>query len=69
MRLTGRTVVITGAAGGVARGITLAFAAEGASLVLGDVGAGLEAAVDEAHQAGAKAVGARVDVGRSSDMT
>jgi ketoreductase len=68
MRLQERVVVITGAAGGVARGITLAFAAEGARVVLGDVSDGLRAAVEEAIGAGTKAVGVPADVSSAADM-
>lgn len=38
-RLKGRNAVITGAAGGLGRAISLAFAAEGANLVVNDIGA------------------------------
>ncbi|MBL4806230.1 MAG: SDR family NAD(P)-dependent oxidoreductase, partial [Rhodobacteraceae bacterium] len=40
MRFKGKTVLITGAAGGFGTGLAEAFAAEGANLVLGDLDAG-----------------------------
>ena len=38
-RLKGKVVVITGAGGGIGRGHALAFASEGAKVVVNDVGA------------------------------
>jgi NAD(P)-dependent dehydrogenase (short-subunit alcohol dehydrogenase family) len=37
MRLVGRTAIVTGAASGIGRGIALAFASEGASVVIADM--------------------------------
>jgi meso-butanediol dehydrogenase / (S,S)-butanediol dehydrogenase / diacetyl reductase len=37
MELTGSTVIVTGGSRGIGRGIALAFAAEGANLVIGDL--------------------------------
>lgn len=61
-------VVITGAGGGIGRAIALAFAAEGAALVLGDLADSVERVADEARGAGGRAVAQRGDVGRSADM-
>lgn len=68
MRLADRAVVITGAAGGIGRAIALAFAAEGAALVLGDLADTVDAVAEEARRAGARAVALRADVGRAADM-
>ena len=38
MEIRGRTVIVTGAARGIGRGIAAAFAREGARLVIGDLG-------------------------------
>jgi len=68
MRLAGHAIVLTGAAGGIGAAIALAFAAEGADLVLGDVADGLEAVADRARQRGVRAVALSSDVTRSADM-
>ncbi len=68
MRLRGRVAVITGAAGGIGRAIALGFAAEGADLVLGDVGDGVEEVAGAARQIGVKALALRGDVTRAADM-
>jgi len=67
VRLPGRVVVVTGAAGGIGRAIALAFAAEGAHLVLGDL-ADVEAVAGEVGRAGPPALAVRCDVGRGDDM-
>ena len=56
MPLSGHAVVLTGAAGGIGKAIALAFAAEGADLVLGDLADGLDAVADEARHRGVRAV-------------
>ena len=61
-------VVITGAGGGIGRAIALAFAAEGAGLVLNDLADSLEGVADEARRAGGRAVAQRGDVTRPADM-
>jgi len=68
MRLPGRVVVVTGAGGGIGRSIALAFAAEGADLVLSDLTESLDAVAEEARHAGVKALAVRGDVARSADM-
>lgn len=67
-RLRDRGVVITGAGGGIGRAIALAFAAEGARLVLGDLGDSVEATAEAVRQAGARVAAVRGDVGRTADM-
>ena len=41
--LDGRVVIVTGAGGGIGRAHALAFAAEGARVVVHDIGVGLDA--------------------------
>jgi len=53
--LTGKTVLITGAANGIGRATAIAFAGEGAKLALIDKDAAqLEATADEIRRAGSK---------------
>ena len=68
MPLSGHAVVLTGAAGGIGKAIALAFAAEGADLVLGDLADGLDAVAAEARHRGVRAVALWSDVSRAADM-
>ena len=68
MSFKDHAVVITGAGGGIGRAIALAFAAEGAGLVLNDLADSLEGVADEARRAGGRAVAQRGDVTRPADM-
>ncbi|MEW4467441.1 SDR family oxidoreductase [Parasphingorhabdus sp. JC815] len=68
----GRTVIITGAAGGLGKAYALAFAAEGANVVVNDIGTSLggegrdtsaaDAVVDEIKSAGGNAIANYDDV-------
>jgi NAD(P)-dependent dehydrogenase (short-subunit alcohol dehydrogenase family) len=62
------SVVITGGGGGIGRAIAGAFAAEGAGVVVGDLGESAEAAAASIRGDGGRAIGARADVTRTSDM-
>jgi NAD(P)-dependent dehydrogenase (short-subunit alcohol dehydrogenase family) len=59
----GRVVIITGAGGGLGREYALAFAAEGASIVVNDINAlSAETTVDEIVSAGGKALANTSDI-------
>ncbi len=67
--IAGKTIVITGAAGGFGRLVALATASRGASVVAGDVDdAGLVALTDEITAAGGAAVSAHADVTDRAQM-
>ena len=62
-QLTGKTVIITGAAGGLGRAFALGFAREGANLVIADMNAaGAAETVALVEAEGAKAIAASVNV-------
>ncbi|OAJ55877.1 SDR family oxidoreductase [Paraburkholderia ginsengiterrae] len=62
----GRTVIITGAGGGLGRAYALAFAAEGAAVVVNDIrGDAAQAVCDEIAQAGGRALANSDDITRS----
>jgi NAD(P)-dependent dehydrogenase (short-subunit alcohol dehydrogenase family) len=65
MRLSGRTALITGASRNIGRAIALAFAAEGADLLLNTRvnGEELEAVAAECRKAGVRVISALADVG------
>jgi 3-oxoacyl-[acyl-carrier protein] reductase len=69
MRLKGATVVITGAGGGIGRAIALTFAAEGADLVVGDLGDSAAETERVVRKAGGIAVAVQADVSRADDMS
>ncbi len=68
MRFRNRAVVITGAGGGIGRAIALAFAAEGAALVLGDLDESVESTTAAVREIGGQATALRGDVSRMADM-
>ena len=68
-RLAGKTIVITGAAGGFGRLVALKAGARGAKLTLGDIDkAAVDAVAAEVVAAGGKAQAVRCDVTRLADM-
>jgi len=63
-RFEGKTVVVTGAAGGLGRAYALGFAGEGAHLIVGDINIqGLDETVELVRQAGGSAEAVAVDLG------
>ena len=68
MSFEDHAVVITGAGGGIGRAIALAFAAEGAGLVLSDLADSVERVAAEVRDRRGRAVAQRGDVARSADM-
>jgi len=68
-RMTGKVVVITGGAAGIGRASAIAFAREGASVIIGDIdGAGAEETVSRIREGGGKATSVRTDVTKSADV-
>jgi NAD(P)-dependent dehydrogenase (short-subunit alcohol dehydrogenase family) len=65
----GKTAVVTGAASGIGLGMARAFARHGMSVVLSDVhSARLEAALENVHSLGARAIAVPADVSRRADV-
>ncbi|MGW6528264.1 SDR family NAD(P)-dependent oxidoreductase [Streptomyces venezuelae] len=68
-RFTGRTALVTGGGSGLGRAIALAFAAEGANVVVaGRTESTLKETVDLVEAAGGKALAVTADVSRSADL-
>ncbi|MEE9276665.1 MAG: SDR family NAD(P)-dependent oxidoreductase [bacterium] len=66
--LEGRTGLVTGAGGGIGRGIARCLAEEGVSLALADLDlAAAEAAAEEITALGGRAIALRCDVGEEAD--
>lgn len=69
MRLQGRITAITGGALGIGRATARLFAAEGATVALGDVEIdGAETVAKEITDSGGRAIAVRVDVGDASQV-
>lgn len=69
MRLAGRVTAITGGALGIGRATALLFAAEGATVVLGDVEVGAaEKVAGEITERGGRAIAVGVDVGDAGQV-
>jgi NAD(P)-dependent dehydrogenase (short-subunit alcohol dehydrogenase family) len=66
--LQGKTAIITGAGSGIGRAAALLFAAEGASLVLGDKTAAVHDTASQVQQAGGSATALQVDAGVEADV-
>ncbi len=66
MRLTGKTVFVTGAANGIGRSCALAYAREGASVALADVD--IAGARDAANEIGPAALALDCDVSRAASV-
>ena len=67
--LTGKTVVVTGGASGIGRGMVRAFADAGAKLVVGDLDDAMRAeTLAELEQTGSEGIGVRCDVSRLEDV-
>ncbi|MHB1486339.1 MAG: SDR family oxidoreductase [Acidimicrobiales bacterium] len=70
MEISSRVVVVTGAASGIGRALSLRFGAEGArGVVVADINeSGAQAVAAEINQAGGHAVGVGTDVTRQGDV-
>ena len=66
-RLAGRVALVTGAAGGIGRAVSLAFAAEGAALCLADI-VMPDGLASKVMAEGGRAVAVRTDVTRHEDV-
>jgi NAD(P)-dependent dehydrogenase (short-subunit alcohol dehydrogenase family) len=65
----GKTAVVTGAASGIGKALSMAFASRGANVVMADVeAASLEAARSEVAAAGAEAIGVPTDVTKEDQV-
>jgi 3-oxoacyl-[acyl-carrier protein] reductase len=69
MRLQDKVAIVTGGGSGFGEGIAKAYAREGASIVVADIGeAGGLRVVEEIKAAGGRAVFAKADVSKRADM-
>lgn len=64
-----KSVLVTGAASGIGRAAALAFAAEGANLIIADINEeGLKSAAKEIERLGRRAICVRTDVSKPEDV-
>jgi NAD(P)-dependent dehydrogenase (short-subunit alcohol dehydrogenase family) len=68
-RLPGQSVVVTGGGGGIGGAIARAFAAEGAAVVVADIGDGAAKVAEGIRGDGGRAIAFEADVTRTTDMT
>jgi NAD(P)-dependent dehydrogenase (short-subunit alcohol dehydrogenase family) len=68
-RLAGKTAIVTGAGRGIGRGIAVAYAREGANVVIASrTKSTVDSAVSEIEAEGGRAIGVACDVGRRDDI-
>ena len=67
-RLRGQSVVVTGGGGGIGGAIARAFAAEGAGVVVADVGTAAGKVAEAIRGDGGRAIALQADVTRTADM-
>ncbi len=70
MTLEGKVAIVTGAGTGIGQGIALAFAREGANIVVDYVGKAsvAQATIDEVQKLGRKCIGVDADISKQADV-
>ena len=67
-RFSNKSVIVTGAASGIGRAAAKMFAAEGASVVIGDLADGVHETAEDILKAGGQAVSMNIDAGKEDDV-